>query len=372
MPYRRKRVTRSKFRRAPRWLAAALLLLAACLVTAGLIWTALPAPDGGIDSRRAAAQSAAVTPLYLDGAFGPPFAGEMIAQARGLFAAEGARIGLQPLPADAALFERVVADRAIGVTTGHKFLLASWQGKPVTAFAASFLDTAASIVAPERSGIRAPRDLLGKRLGYRSGAEEVIVYDAMMAQLGLPRSSVRLMAGADLFGALRRGELDAVITSRRELSGQTGDSTEKFTVIKPQDYGIHIPGLVYFASSDLVRDRPSVIRRALQAIIRGWQEVYSDPEAAAAVVAGFEPGRLSAAVVRTALDQQRDLVRPVGMRIAEYDQSRWNTLRDILLFAKLGTETVALPAAITYDFLRDVYRRSPELDSSGMNVTRPD
>jgi hypothetical protein len=86
-------------------------------------------------------------------------------------------------------------------------------------------------------------------------------------------------------------------------------------------------------------------------------------------VAAYDPGRLSVAEVDFALREQRDLVRPVGMRVADFDQSRWNTLRDILLYAKLGSETVSLSRAVTYDVLRDVYREMP--GSRDGNAARP-
>jgi hypothetical protein len=44
-------------------------------------------------------------------------------------------------------------------------------------------------------------------------------------------------------------------------------------------------------------------------------------------------------------------------RIADYDESRWRTLSDILIFAKLGEETVSLAQSVNYQLLRDAYRR---------------
>ncbi|MDB5653806.1 MAG: nitrate transporter substrate-binding protein [Tardiphaga sp.] len=341
-------------------------MLVACLLAGVMAWAMWRAPDGRHPPRPESA-----TALYLDGRFGPPFAGEMMADRRKLFGAAGVNILLRPMPDDRAFFASIVRDRALGVTTGEKFLLARWRGEPVTAFGASFLDTDAAVFAFDKSGIRSPRDLIGKRLGYRAGAEALVVYDAMMAQLGLPRSQVQLVPVSDVFGALRRGEVDAAVAVLGEQPAAAPPGSEKINLIKPQDYGIHVPGLVYFASSDLVRDRPSVIRRALQAIIRGWQQVYDDPDQAARMIAEYD-AVLSPPEVRFALDQQRDLVRPVGTRIAEYDQSRWNTLRDILLFAKLGTETGGLSEAVNYDFLRDVYRRAPEPDGSMKSPAGPD
>ena len=336
------------------------MLAVACLATVYYVVELRPASQSGLQLR-----PDETTGLYLNGDRGTDFAGEIIAAKLDLFAEAGVRIRLETIPDDREFFASVVRDRAIGVTTGSKFLLARWRGEPVTAFGASFLDTAAIMVAPEKSGIRVPRDIVGRRLGYRRGAEELVIYDAMMAQLGLPRSQVTLVPVEDVFSALHRGQVDAGVTAIGKLPLLVEGNAVRFNVIKPQDYGIHVPGLVYIASSELLRDRPSVVREALRAMILGWQDVYVHPERAVAELVTADPTHLNAQQVRFSLTQQRDLVRPTGMRIADYDESRWNTLRDILLYAKLGEQTVPLSTAVTYSIVRDVYRRPLNPDGEG-------
>src|SRR5262249_7320105 len=101
--------------------------------------------------------------LLVDGAFGARFAGEMGAQVEGFFASN---ITLRADRNDPDFVATVARRHAVGVTSGHKFLLAAWQGVPVIAFAASLLDASTAIFTLESSGLRRPTDLVGKRLGY--------------------------------------------------------------------------------------------------------------------------------------------------------------------------------------------------------------
>ncbi|MGY3508907.1 ABC-type nitrate/sulfonate/bicarbonate transport system substrate-binding protein [Bradyrhizobium sp. USDA 3051] len=305
--------------------------------------------------------AAVAVKFLLDGPYGARFAGELAASKQGYFSS---RIELAVQP-DPDFVQTVAREQAIGVTSGQKFLLASWRGVPVTAFSASFLDTSVAIFTPVSSGLRRPVDLVGKRVGYRRASEGEVVFDAMMAQLGLPRSQVIKIPDRDSFEAMRAGDVDAIVADIDEQPDPSSPTFEKLNVIKPQDYGIHVPGLVYFASNDLIHDRPSVIADVLQGLIRGWQFSYSDYAQSVPVLASAGPASLNSERLKFDLQQQRPLVLPTGGRIGDYDESRWRTLRDILLFSKLGEEDVPLARTVNYQFLRDTYRRSPDLAAPG-------
>lgn len=353
MPQTRSR--RRSRRRSSRYVAIG-------LATAAVLGLAMIALRPDSLPSRPASNPAAAASLLLDGPYAARFAGELIGLKQGFFTSQ---IALRPHPDDPNFVETIAREHAIGVTTGQKFLLAAWRGVPVTAFAASFLDTSIAIFTLESSGLRRPPDLVGKRVGYRKASEGDVIFDAMMAQLGLPRSQVTKVADRDSFDALRGGEVDAIIAALDDQPSPSGAGYLRLNVIKPQDYGIHVPGLVYFASNDLIHDRPSVITDVLQGLIRGWQFVYSDYARSVPVLAGLAPERLGPDRLKAELQQQRSLILPTGGRIADYDESRWRTLRDILMFAKLGEEEVPLAQVVNYQFVRDVYRRSPDLGAPG-------
>jgi len=351
---------RTQFRRrtrprGKRYLAIGL----AALALVGLVLLLLR-PDAAPIRAPMASRPVAIK-LLLDGPYGARFAGELAASRQGYFSS---RIEVSAQP-DPDFVQTIARQHAIGVTSGQNFLLASWRGVPVTAFAASFLDTSVAVFALESSALRRPADLVGKRVGYRRASEGDVVFDAMMAQLGLPRSQITKVPDRDSFEALRAGEVDAIIAAIDEQPDSSSPTFVKLNVIKPQDYGIHVPGLVYFASNDLIHDQPSMIADVLQGLIRGWQFTYADYARSVPVLAGAHPARLNSERLKFELQQQRPLVLPTGGRIGDYDESRWRTLRDILLFAKLGEEDVPLAQTVNYQFLRDVYRRSPDLAAPG-------
>lgn len=359
MPSNPPRRRRRRYRRRRSLLIAAFAAAAGVGIALSAWW-----PTSGETPQTSTVSNGSAVTFYLDGRYGPEFAGEMLAEKRGHFASSGVNVVLHPGNSGEEIAALVARNRAVGVTTGQKFLLARWRSEKIVAFGASFLDTPTAIFTLDQSGLRTPKDLVGKRMSYQPGSDDAIVFDAMMVQLGLPRGQIRHVPTKDGFAALARGDVDAVVAKIGQQPMPSDSDPARYTIIKPQDYGIHVPGLVYFASSELAASTPSVVTRILRGIILGWLDVYADPAENAAVIAQFDPQFLNAQRARRDLTQQRDLVRPAGTRIADYDESRWRTLRDILLFAKLGEETVGLPAAVRYDFLRDVYRRPLSLDQA--------
>jgi ABC-type nitrate/sulfonate/bicarbonate transport system substrate-binding protein len=130
-----------------------------------------------------------------------------------------------------------------------------------------------------------------------------------------------------------------------------------FAIVAPINFGIHIPGIVYLATEKTLRERPALIRKFLRALIAGWELAYADTAASIPLIASFDERALSPDRLRFELDLQREYVRPLAMRFAEFNQGRWRSLRDVLLIQKRMADPVDLSTAVTYDFLREVYRK---------------
>lgn len=326
-----------------------------------------PLPSEIPSLRSAKRSDSAPSVLLIDGEIGPRFAGEIVALRNGLMP-DHFDVRAEPNASD---FVATVARRgAIGVTTGSRFLTAAWRGVPVTAFAASLLETPTVILTREASGLRRPSDLIGKTIGYRKGSEGDLIVDALLTQLGLPRSRIDKLNGADSVEDLRSGRVDAIITSIDRLPQPSDPDFIRTNRMAPQDFAIHVPGLVYFTSTQVLQEHRADVQAILEALIDGWKFVYADYARSVPLIVGSDPGRLRDERVRFDLEQQRDLVLPTGGRIGDYDDSRWRTLRDVLIFAKVGEETVPLPQSVDYQLLRDAYRRSREAASATVVAPR--
>ena len=331
---------------------AALVLIALIAVLAARTKQGLPA-DIPPQSKVAAQQVS----MRLSGPFGPAFAGEMVGLKAGLFVREGLNITLRPSNTDTNSLNRVTAgEDMIGVAGADHFLTMRAKGIPIVAFAAGFLKTTVVLYALQRSGIRTPFDFVDHRIGYQQGQDTAIIYRAMMERLQISRSKVQeIPVGTDV-STLLDGRVDV-------LPGHVGVEAYALTgkaisyqVVSPPDFGLHVPGSVYFATERTILDHPDIVRRFLRAVIAGWDLTYSDEQRSVPMIVAYDAAALSPEMVSFQLERQRGALRPSGARIGDFDETQWQQLQSILIQQRLLEDPIDLASAITFDFLRDAYR----------------
>jgi len=294
--------------------------------------------------------------IRLSGAFDMSSAGDIVAARAGLFDREGLQLEIHSARSSDDSVKSVLAGiDTIGVADSADFLVKRAQGARIVAFAAAYLESPVVLYALEQARIHAPRDFIGKRIGYQPGRVTAMIYEALMAKLGLSRTGVRevaLAADAPPFSDNVDVWPDLITVHGYSLRQQG----VRHTMVRPASYGIHVPGTVYFATEKTVRENAEFLRRFLRAAIAGWDLVLSDREKSIALIAGEL--RAPPPMIGFNLDEQRDFVRPPGRRIAEFDDQQWRSLREILMQQRLITEPVVISEAVTFEFVREAYRKS--------------
>ena len=344
----RNRSSRRRF-----WLPA---VLGAAAVAAGLAYQ-LAAREGPQSPRQPAPTTSAVS-LRLMSGFGPAFAGEMLAMRSGLFEREGLHMELRVGGGAGDPITSVVAGSDMfGVTRADSFLLARGKGAPIVAIAAGYIESPAVFYVLKGSGLRAPPDFVGRRVGRRSGDDTAIVYSALIAKLGLPRSrTTEVPVAADL-SMLLHGDVEVwpghVGEEDYALTRQGAD----YVLIDPASYGVHVPGTVYFAAERTITEQPELVQRFLNGVIAGWDLVYAEYAKSVPMIAGFDTERLSPDHIRFVLDRQREYLRPIAVRFGEFNDAQWRSLQNLLLGQRLLELPVDLSKSVTYDFLREAYRK---------------
>jgi ABC-type nitrate/sulfonate/bicarbonate transport system substrate-binding protein len=300
--------------------------------------------------------------LYLNGAFDPSHAGEMVAARAGLFERQGLQIELKAGNAEADPLQLVSSGiDSFGVTDAASFLIARAEGAPLIAFAAAFVESPVVFYVLEKSGIHTPVDFVGRRIGYQAGQDTAMIYLALVSKLSLPRSEIHEVHVVPDVNLLLSGAVEVLpghVGAEAYVFKQNGVG---YNVLAPADYGVHVPGTIYFTTERTIREQPELVRRFLHAVIAGWDLTYSGAVTSIPLISSYAPTILTPELIQFSLDQQRAFLRPFGARFGEFDNTHWVSLQDVLVQQKLIKEPIDLSRAVTYDFLSDVYRESKSL-----------
>ncbi len=305
------------------------------------------------------APKAAGASLRLMSPFGPSAAGVMVAERAGLFDHEGLRLEIHAgHNAEDPISSVLNGSDTFGLTRADSFLLARAKGARIVAFAAGFVESPTIFYALKKSGIRTPQDFSGRRIGYRAGDGSDLVYDTLVAWLGLPQSRLTNVPVTDDLSMLLRGDVDVWPGHIGVEDYTLNKKGVDYYAINPENYGVHLIGSVFFASEPTVAKQPQFVRRFLNGMVAGWNKVYGDYSFSVPMIVSFDETRLTPDYVRFALERQGEHLRSLAVRYGEFTDNQWRALQGVLLSDGRLDTNIDLRAAVNYDFLRDAYRKS--------------
>jgi len=206
------------------------------------------------------------------------------AQAEGFFTKEGVRVTLQ-VPANTDDPLKLAAAGRVDVAVNYEpnVIIARAQGLPVRSIGVLVGQPLITVMFLRSSGIRSPKDLEGRRVGFAvTGFAEAMV-DQMMRTAGGSAARVRMVSvGFDLVPALLAHKVDAVAGAYRnyervqiELQGQA------VGMFEPERFGVPtFDELVLITSDQGLARRRDALGRFVRAVDRGIAFTLAHPDQA--------------------------------------------------------------------------------------------
>jgi NitT/TauT family transport system substrate-binding protein len=234
------------------------------------------------------AQAEDVTYLLPAPPFLPAFGPWMLAQAKGYYRAEGLNVTFQTARGGVDVAKQVGAGNAvIGGGIGDTPIIVRPNGIPVKAVAVLGAGSLAQLVVPADSGINGPGDLKGKTITALS-LQDTTYYAllGMLASAGLTRHDVNAQGAgpAGVWKLFVAGKADAM-AAVPDWIGNVQDAGKKVKVF-PADLYFKSMAQAILASDSVIREKPALIGKLVQATLKGMQDIMRDPEAAAKVYVG--------------------------------------------------------------------------------------
>ena len=248
----------------------------ACLAALALAFTA-----------QAAAQDTKIA-FQLDWRFEGPAAMFLLPKAKGYFAAEKLDVTVDAGSGSGNAVNRVASGTYqmgfADVASLIEFIgnNPTAPNKPVAVMMV-YDQTPAAVFALKKSGIKAPSDLIGKKMGAP-------VFDAGRRAFPIFVKANKLDGGKIQWTAmdpplretmLVKGDVDAItgfyFTSLLNLNAR-GIKDEDVDVLMYPKYGVNIYGNAIIVSEQFLKEKPEAVKAFLRAFTRGMKDVLADPD----------------------------------------------------------------------------------------------
>jgi NitT/TauT family transport system substrate-binding protein len=216
------------------------------------------------------------------------FMGYYVAKAKGYYAAEGLDVTLLPGGPDIIPEQQVfngVAD--IGVTWVSSFLKYKEKGWDFVEVAQPFQKSAMLLVSKASSGIKTPKDLIGKKVGSWFGGNEYELY-ALMESAGINKDKdLKLVQQDFTMNQVQKGDIDAasaMIYNEYGLLLEAGFKPSDLNVLDMNTYGVAMLEDNLFVTGKWAKANGDKLVKFLRATIKGWADAVKEPEGAGKIV----------------------------------------------------------------------------------------
>lgn len=318
----------------------------------GLLLVAVLAGCGG--ASRGSSDDLEKMILILDWYPNADHAGIYLARSQGFFEDAGLEVEIQQPSDPAAVLQLVAAGRrGFGVSYENEVTNAVARDIPVRSVMAIMQEPLNSIISLKDSGITEPEDLAGKKVGYAGQTFGMAVIDTVLREAGEDPSSVeKVNVGLDLRPALTSKQVDAIVDAYWNIEAvelaQEGFETN---VIRLPEVGVPNYNELVIATSDAyARENPEVVRRFVEALVRGHEYALEDPEAARdALLAASE--ELDPEVVDETLQLTVPIFEGKSGEVGYQDPEEWRAYVDWAVANGVLPEPIHVDEAMTNEYL---------------------
>jgi ABC-type nitrate/sulfonate/bicarbonate transport system substrate-binding protein len=163
---------------------------------------------------------------------------------------------------------------------GETLIIARVMNIPIRAIAAWQPGGAPAIITLSSTGIKTPKDLSKKRIAVGYGKPVEYVYLALLEKEGIDRKSIEESVFKFDITPLLDGRIDAFTGFKVNQPFVIESKGFKPVIIDPNDYGVRTYGITLFTTDEIIKSKPDMVKRFVQASAEGWEYAFNHPEEA--------------------------------------------------------------------------------------------
>lgn len=206
------------------------------------------------------------------------FAGYYAALHQGFFADEGLDVELRERDMSRDNIEQVLQGEAQYGIADSILLQHHARGQGVVLIAPILQHSPNVLMKLRSSGIRSPRELVGRRLAFYDNDTDGIAILAMLADQGVLKDGLERQPWTDRLDKLISGETEAVAAYSTNEPFQLREMGYQVDVIDPKHYGMDFYGDIFFTSTSEAHNHPERVAAMRRAVIKGWHYALDHKE----------------------------------------------------------------------------------------------
>lgn len=203
------------------------------------------------------------------------------------------------------------------------------------------------------SGIAAPKDLEGKKVGITTGDAPSNLFAALEAANGIDDSTINYitMDSNAKVTSLINGSVDCILGGADDQAIALKNMGHDITVLRYSEYGAATVGLSIVASDDMIQKNPEIIKKFITASLRAWDECRTDSGEAVDIFMKQFPTLEKKNVEGSLAVALDSLFAKDSKTLGDVSEADWVSCRDMLV-NYLGVEERIQPEDIyTYECL---------------------
>jgi len=279
------------------------------------------------------------------------FAGFYYADKAGYYKDEGLDVTLNAGGVDFPAVQMVAGGSDhFGITGADQILLAREKEIPIVALAVIYRKSPFVLFSLKESGIDTPQELVGKKVGVKLGGNEELTYRALLKNAGVDSTRVEEIPVKFDITPLLTKQIDVWPGYAINEPITAEEQGHPVNLIWPSDYGVNLYADTLFTSEEMIRTKPDVVRKVVEATVKGWEEALENPEQAVIYTLQYSD-KLTREHETKMMNASIPLVKPDSNPVGFMDRAVWVAMQDLLLKQGFMKQVVDIDKAFTTEFL---------------------
>jgi len=275
-------------------------------------------------------------------------AGSLYANANGCFHAQGLNVSIRAGGVERNSITELEMGRAqFGVATGDQIMRALEKGAPICVIAQLFQKSPMCwMYYKNRNNIQSLQDLKGKTIGITFGNEDETIMRALLKKAGIHTKEVQFYSVRYDYTPFYTGKVDLWPVYRNSngivIQEKLESANEEIAFFSPHENGVQFVGNSIISSQNLAIQKPELICKFRNAIIKGWTAALDEKNLSQTVdiIQSFDEAT-DRKLIKNQVISSRALMNPPDNRpLGTINMADWKQTEQFLLDQKIIAKPV--------------------------------